>query len=299
MIILVIHIILCVIYFTLGKKINKERAEKFPSLIVVLLPIFGFVMWLADRAVIDEKLFDKKEIDMDKMEITDAKYQRLENDSSVNGEEMVPLEEALIINDAQLRRSLLLDILRKNPEKYLSTLERAKASEDVEITHYATTTLLEIQSEYEQKLQMFLEQYPSRKKDYSFLKEYADCLERYVTSGLIDGSVLNMQQEQLLGVLKDLITRDKPNRDDRFLYIETALNLKKYDIADSEIKETKEEYVESEKWNQLAVRYYWETGQTEEINKVLANVKNRNIYLTKEGKEWFRFWSKGKSYEET
>lgn len=296
MFLLIIHIALCVVYVLLQR--HRKDESGFPAVIVFMLPIFGFLMWLADVKIVAKALLGTKEIGLEKLKVTDTKYKRLDTDESASGHVMVPLEDALIVNDEKLRRSLLLDILHKNPEEYLSTLARAKASDDVEITHYATTTLLEIQSEYEQKLQDYLGEFTARRKDRIFLQEYADCLSRYVDSGLIDGSVLQMQQEKLLDVLGILLEMEAPSREDIFLYIETAMDLKRYPEAKRWLDDSQKSCEEMEMWNQLAVRYYWENGQTEEIDNVLRNVKKSNIYLSKEGKAWFQFWSKGKDYEE-
>lgn len=295
MAILFIHIVLCIVYTVMKGRIKENSS--FPAIIVYMLPVFGFLMWLVDRRIIIKSLLGTKEVGLEKLKVTDAKYRRLDTDQSASSYAMVPLEDAFAVNDEKLRRSLLMDILHKNPEEYLSTLTRAKTSDDVEITHYATTTLLEIQSEYEQKLQDFLGEYAARKKDRYFLEEYSDCLSRYVDSGLIDGSVLQMQQEKLLEVLGVLIEMEKPSREDIFLYIKTAMDLKRYEEAKNWLDKSQDSCEEMETWNQLAVRYYWENGQPDEIDKVLMHVKQSNMYLSKEGKEWFQFWSKGKAYD--
>lgn len=301
MVFLLLHILLCALYIQLrkrGDEEKREKKEKFPAVIVFCLPVFGFLMWLADRAFVMAGKLGQKDIDLEKLKVTDEKYRRLVTDESAVTETMVPLEDALIVNDPKLRRSLLLDILHKNPEEYLQTLERAKASDDVEITHYATTTLLEIQGDYEQKLQDYIKELPEHQDDVSFWKEYIHCLSRYVESGLIDGSVLRMQQKNLLHALEKLVGFEEANREDFFLYIESALNLKEYEKAEAILEQIRKEAQDVEKWNRLAVRLYWETGRTDDIHKVLKHIKESNVYLTRSGKEWFQFWSKGNTYEE-
>ncbi len=297
MVFILTHIMLCVVYFVLHRRPLFEDKGNFPAVIVYTLPIFGFLMWMVETFMVGSKVLAAESLSTEKLKVTDAKYRRLLTDTDTNNSAMVPLEDALVINDPKLRRSLLLDILHKNPEEYLNILERAKASDDVEVTHYATTTLLEIQSQFEQRLQEYQKEYKSLKRDRDFLLEYSSCLKNYVDSGLIDGTVLIMQQETLLDVVSSMMKLKNTNREDAFLYIETALDLGKYEDAKQILDKASSERYESEIWNQLAVRYYWEMGQTEEIDKVLDEIVKSNMYLTKEGKEWFRFWSKGKNYE--
>lgn len=297
MIILLMHVALCVIYIILQVRYGEKRQNPFPSVIVFVLPIFGFLMYVVDQYVLEGKDWKAKEFHTEKMKVTDARYKHVVEDIGTGNETMVPLEDAMSMDDAKLRRSLILDILHKNPEEYLSTLERAKASDDVEVTHYATTTLLEIQSEFEQKLQDYQKKYLKGKWDRFFLESYVDCLKRYTESGLIDGSVLFMQQEKMMEILTVVLRMPGANREDSFLYIETALNLKKYNEAEKILVKTKGERLESEQWNKLAVRFCWETGQTARIDEILECIHKNNMYLSKEGKEWFRFWSKGRQYE--
>lgn len=295
---LIIHGILCCIYMFFRKRGIREISEVVPAGIVLLIPGIGFALWVADRLLVQTQRLSQREVKVEKLKVTDTKYRRLITDTGADNATMVPLEEALIVNDAKIRRNLLLDILHRNPEEYLKTLEKAMDSEDVEVTHYATTTVLEIQSEYEQKLQEYIWKFPEHQEDAGFLREYADCLKRYVESGLIDGSVLQMQQDKLLSILGMLTEKDGSNKEDMYLYIETALNLSRYEDAKEAIHKMQTSCLELEKWNRLAFRYYWETNQTDEMKKILENVKNSNIYLTKDGKDWFRFWSKGVYDEE-
>ena len=297
--IIFIHLALCMIFVLCGHPFKKNRIGEFPVVVVFLVPVFGFIMWCAEVYITKKPNANKKDLGMGQYKMTDPKYRNLATDTDIRSEEMVPLEDAFAINDSKLRRSLLLNILHKNPEEYLATLSRAKASDDVEVTHYATTTLLEIQSDFEQRLQDYIRKLPQKKWDTVFLHEYAECLKKYIDSGLVDGSVLTMQQQTLYELMELILKAEDATREDYFLYIENALDLGKYEEVAETFAETKHKYAETEKWNRLAVRYYWETGQREEIDKMLANIKKSGIYLTKDGKEWFRFWSRGKTYEET
>lgn len=274
---------------------NSKYGEKdrFPAVIVLLLPVCGILMWIARRLVILFHKEDTRQPGLDKLKVTDARYRRLDFDTSGNNAGMMPLEDAMTIDDTNLRRSLMLDILHKKPEEYLRMLERASAGNDVEITHYATTTLLEVQSVYEGRIRHYIRELERNPRDLQLRKAYKECLSEYINSGLIDGTVLKVQQESLLALMEELFNHVRPDREDGFLYITTALNLKKYDEAGRMLLKLRDYCGEDERWYRLAVRYYWEQGKGEEINRIVDEVINKEIYLTKEGKRWLRFWSKG------
>lgn len=294
---LILHLILCILYFILKKKSSGKNV--FSSVIVVCLPVFGLLLWLAEVYIVARKKDNSKKVGLEKLKITDAKYRRLETDMSRSNDAMVPLEDALIINDSMLRRTLMLDILHKNPEEYLKLLSKASSSNDVEITHYATTTLSEIQRDYESEIQKHMRKYKNDPSDVKNLQEYRDCLMKYIKSGLISGVVLTMQRRNMLDVLQELLKQEKKNVNDIFAYAETAIDLKEYALAEN-ILFRHEMICQSElEWYKLAVRLFWENGKSEEINRLLELVIKREVYLNKEGKQWFAFWNRGQMNEET
>lgn len=294
---LILHLILCILFFILKKKSSGKNV--FASVIVVCLPVFGFLLWLAEVYIVARKKDNSKKVGLEKLKITDAKYRRLEADMSRSNDAMVPLEDALVINDSMLRRTLMLDILHKNPEEYLKLLSKASSSNDVEITHYATTTLSEIQRNYESEIQKHMRKYKNDPADIKNLQEYRDCLIRYIKSGLISGVVLTMQRRNLLDVLQALLKSEKKNVNDVFVYTETALDLKEYAVAEDILFKYENICKGELEWYKLAVRLFWENGKREEIDRLLKLVVEREVYLSKEGKQWFVFWNRGQMNEET
>lgn len=296
MVFLVLHILLCVLFFIKKEEYLKNKSTDFPLMIVFILPVFGFIMWWTDYLVVREKRMGQKEVEVEKLDKIDRIYHRLQTEEQ-KVDQVIPLEDTFLQDDAKLRRSLLLDILHKKPEDYLEVLDRARNIDDVEVTHYATTTLLEIQSDFEQRIQGYKKRLKQKAQNRDFYVEYSTCLKQYIDSGLIDGTVLKMQRENLLQVIEEMRKTDTSHRNDAFLYIETAIDLKKYEKAKRVLDEMENENQGNETWNRLMVRYYWEIGQTEKIHEVLQNIVDHEIYLSKKGKEWFKFWSKGKIYE--
>ena len=240
---------------------------------------------------------NSRQPDIEKLKVTDARYRRLQIDTDSNNDNMMPLEDAMAIEDTHLRRSLMLDILHKKPEEYMQMLKKASGGDDVEITHYATTTLLEIQSEYEYKIRCYMKALEQSPEDIDIRRKYKECLSVYVKSGLIDGTVLRVQQESLLALMEGITDCDEPEKEDAYLYITTALDLKKYKEAGDMLFKLRKFRDADEMWYRLAVRYYWEQKKGEEIHRLLYEVTDKNVYLTKEGKKWFAFWSKGQINE--
>ena len=70
-----------------------------------------------------------------------------------NDRDVVPLEEALLLNDSSRRRELIMNVLNDNPGEYVELLKQARMNEDVEVVHYAITAMVELSKEYDYRLQ--------------------------------------------------------------------------------------------------------------------------------------------------
>ena len=66
---------------------------------------------------------------------------------------IVPLEEVLLIDEAAMRRDLIMNVLNDDPENYIDMLKQARMNDDVEVVHYAITGMVELSKEYESRLQ--------------------------------------------------------------------------------------------------------------------------------------------------
>ena len=75
---------------------------------------------------------------------------------------IVPLEEVLLIDEAAMRRDLIMNVLNDDPENYIDMLKQARMNDDVEVVHYAITGMVELSKEYESRLQ---------KIEYRYAKE--------------------------------------------------------------------------------------------------------------------------------
>lgn len=290
MLFIIVHLVICSFCYVVIKK--KGKNNSFPIVIVWCIPVFGIVLWAADYLMAVKKKIGRKTVHMDKLKVTDARFRKVVTDTREDREVVVPLEEALIVNDTKLRRNLMLDILHKNPEEYLHMLQKASTSSDVEVTHYATTALLEIQNDYERRIQDYMKRCRKSPENLELLKEYKECLDSYVNSGLISGTVLKMQRKNLSELLEKLVALKKPLKEDIYKYIENAIELKDYKEAERILFQYRQECERDEEWYQLAIRYYWELGRGEEIKELLKQMKEEKVYLSSEGKKWYAFWNK-------
>ena len=162
--------------------------------VIVLVPLWGplLVVLLSVRgAVFGEGL---KESALESLRFNDDLHRSIlvhERDADAG---VVPLEEALIVNDPAERRRLMLSMLTEEPNAYLAQLQAAKLNDDVEVAHYAATAVAQISKESDLKLQQ-LERAFKTDPSAQNLNEYCDFLGEYLGSGLAEGRVAQIQRQ--------------------------------------------------------------------------------------------------------
>ena len=278
-----------IVYLLIKKRCLKVGAVVMP--ILVFVPVFGFGIWIVEEISKRRNTNAKASVDLTEFKIKDVKYRRIHMEQGENQKITVPLEEAILINDKEVRHKLMLEILNKNPVDHIDLLQNTKLSDDVELTHYATTSIMEIQSEFELNLQKLSEQNRRNPQDIRLLEEYKDELKRYVESDLISGNVLMIYREQLVAVLQELLELEPEKKENHRDFVDNQLEMKQYVGIERHLAWMKEKWQQEAFVYQLYVKYYFSVGQGKRIAEVLKEMKHNNIYLTKQQKEWFRFWS--------
>lgn len=210
---------------------------------------------------------------------------------------IVPLEEAILINDVKVRRRIMLETLYSDPRKYLDILNIAKYNDDIETSHYATTTIAKTQKDFQLSIQRLGVAVENNPGDESVLDEYLDVVEEYIESGLLEehlvrnlrivySNALDVKLERSKGVIETYI---KKARNCTKLG-EYDLAIKLSDFIISSWPNNENSWIES-------IRICVESGDGNRLREILSKIKGQKIYWTKEGKESVNVWIKEFSYE--
>jgi hypothetical protein len=272
----------------------KRKKSGVPFyIIIVFVPVSGLLIVLVNYIKSARNKVGIRQIGMEKIKVADVKYKRIEVSSDKDDKKVVPLEEAAIINDERTRRTLMLDILRKNPEEHIELMQRARLMEDTELTHYATTTMMELQSNYEHVIRELEEKRNKLQNDPNILKKLRRELKRYIDSGLLTGNVLTIYRQKLDDVLENLLVLEPDNKKYYLDKIDNSLNQGKTEGVKKELDYAEKKWPDDERVYRLMIDYYQNTHQGDKIQEVLRKLEENNIYLSSEGKQWFSFWKSG------
>ena len=271
-VLLLIHALVCLMLWTL-MKLGLLPVRGHMLAVIVLVPLWGplLVVLLSVRsAVFGEGL---KESALESLRFNDDLHRSMSVPSGEDDAGVVPLEEALIVNDPAYRRRLMLSMLTEEPDAYLAQLQAAKLNDDVE-AHYAATAVAQISKESDLKLQQ-LERVFKTDPSAQNLNEYCDFLGEYLGWGLAEGRVAQIQRQQYARLLARRCER------------EDTLELRiRYATALADVGQIDEA---QEVW-MLCLRLAVMRRDGDEVHRVIDAIDKQHVYLSADNREKLAFW---------
>lgn len=289
-VLLLIHALVCLVLWTL-MKLGLLPVRGHMLAVMVLVPLWGpllVVLLIARSAVFGD---DLKDATLEALRINDDMHRSMLVQGREGDDGVVPLEEALIVNDPGDRRRLMLSMLTEDPDAYLAQLQAAKLNDDVEVAHYAATAVAQISEESDLKLQQ-LERAFKTDPSAQNLNVYCDYLGTYLASGLAEGRVAQIQRQQYARLLARRCERE----DGLALRVRYATALadagevdEAEDVAERLVADTPDE---QDVW-MLCLRLAVLRRDGEMVQRVIDAVDKQHVYLSAENREKLAFWREG------
>jgi len=289
-VLLLIHVLVCLVLWTL-MKLGLLPVRGHMLAVMVLVPLWGpllVVLLIARSAVFGD---DLKDATLEALRINDDMHRSMLVQGREGDDGVVPLEEALIVNDPGDRRRLMLSMLTEDPDAYLAQLQAAKLNDDVEVAHYAATAVAQISKESDLKLQQ-LERAFKTDPSAQNLNAYCDYLGTYLASGLAEGRVAQIQRQQYARLLARRCERE----DGLALRVRYATALadagevdEAEDVAERLVADTPDE---QDVW-MLCLRLAVLRHDGEMVQRVIDAVDKQHVYLSAENREKLAFWREG------
>ncbi|MBM3709558.1 MAG: hypothetical protein FJW61_03955, partial [Actinobacteria bacterium] len=184
---LVIHCLVCIVFFAVSLKTGGFQDSIYKSAVVFFLPVFGIlffiISWVLSKSV---KRQEKPVRDYLKY-IHDRSHiyheEAIDFESEIN---TVPLRDTLEFKGNKAKRAYLIYILKKDFSGYIKGLKQAVKSSDSETSHYAAAALLEIKKQFELLIQSSSDKYNEDEDNLKNMLDYVDVLKKYLKSAVAD-----------------------------------------------------------------------------------------------------------------
>lgn len=283
-----VHLFVCILVFV-GIKAEILSVHKYMFFVALLVPFWGVLIVLILHFQIAFDAEDYAEIGVEKLKLESELYRSVTVEEK-RADTAIPIEEALIINSARERRSIIMDVLNDNPVEYVEFLQKAGNNDDTEVVHYAVTAMVEISKENDYMLQKLEAEYAANPDDMDVLSSYIDFLWGCLSQNLMQGQVEVMNRELFAQLMNKKIAVNGDITDYSRL-VENELRRKNYDVAGALIDRMEEKWQDSEEYILLKIQYLAALGKGSEIQEFVKKTENSHIYLSSKTKEALAFWA--------
>lgn len=288
-VLLLIHMLVCLVLSTLVKLgMLPVRGHMLPAM--VLVPLWGplLLVLCARGEAFGDALEDGT---LESLLLNDEIRRGMQVQVREGDAGVVPLEEALIVNDPSDRRRLMLSMLTDDPDAYLAQLQAAKLNDDVEVAHYAATAVAQISKESDLKLQQ-LERAFKTDPSAQNLDAYCDYLGECLASGLAEGRVAQIQRQQYARLLARRCERED-GAALRIRYATALADAGELDEAEAVITQLVAEVPDDQEAWMLCLRLAVMRRDGEAVQQVIDAIDNQHVYLSAENREQLAFWCDG------
>ena len=254
-----------------------------------LVPVFGPVCLLTgyyntrtDRS--------RKTVEAEETVTLDEVYHSISRHNSDNMDSIVPIEEAMMINEPAVRRRIMLDVLYAGTENLVEPIQIAGSNDDTEVVHFAVTALVELRKSFNLRIQRLNQRMEETRGNLETVDDYIRLDEEYLASGLLDPE----HRRKQLRHYRRLLERRNALKPDR---IDT---LRRMVLADAELGEREAERADVRKLLKLfphheagyvgMLRLAAAEQDTAALQEALRLIVEKNIYITPENRPFVDYW---------
>ncbi|MCZ8518248.1 MULTISPECIES: hypothetical protein [Paenibacillus] len=295
---LLLYLLMCTLVLAIRHR--HDRNEFLIRLaLAVGLPIAGFLLplfWPAGR-----QLRAREEQSAEFMATLDRIHSEAPSPTVIYKPEavkeinVIPLEEALLVNDTTTRRRIVIDLLKQDSLEYLEVLRMAVGNEDTETSHYAVSAIMEIKRKLTLSLQKLSVQYERNKGDAHLLRSYADVLRNYMRSGLLDERTLLKYKHTYTRVLGELLELSSDAYEAYGEKVNTDLELRQYETAEHTARLFITSFPRDEEAYLALIKVYFTMRSMDQLKSALEELKRSPVRLTSRALGVVRFWAEGGS----
>lgn len=203
---------------------------------------------------------------------------------------LVPIQDALLLNDNKTKRKLLIHSLKENTIQNPIVLEKALENEDSETSHYAATAIMEIKRKLLNRIQLLEEELKKKPDDAHVLSTYAGVICEYLHKGFLDAGTYHEYQILLSAVLERILTGGHGSKQHYIDKINTDLELHEYKKANFYCERFMEDYSDDEMAYLLAMKLHYTLKNSSRLQEVISLLKKQSVRLSPQGLSMIRFW---------
>lgn len=284
---LLVNSIFTVVY-VIGKLVRKEGAGA--AVFFLFLPGLGFAVYFLPLFL--GRLWGEEKYDRESLTRRDS-IGRMEEHPDVEEElNVVPVEDAMAVNENREKRALLLRQLRKDIGENYRPLLAAEQDEDSESVHYVAAARMEVHRRLDQEWLACSKAYEEDRGDAEKWQAASGALRKLIESQVLSGREQEMYRKKYCA-----LAERQAQEDEGLLSDEDYGSWLEYLIETGQIRkaeglwEEKRERLRSEACYMNMARMYYGRREKDRFDACVAALrKDRRVRLSAQGLETLRYW---------
>lgn len=271
---------------------NKRNGYWLRAVVMILCPVAGPILFLLSHVIF--RLFLSEPVDLEDVIFSKERVRTFVHADEDRERNIVPLEEAIEITDADELRNLMMNVVRGDISKSLASIALALNSEDTETAHYAASVLQDALNDFRFQVQKQSKLVLSEEEEAADRAAYAEVLIDYMNQVLEQRVFTDMEQKSYVNIMDKVcgalynISRDRMTSAQyeaislRLLEVEDYENCRKWcDRAEYQYPNTLATYT-------CQLKLYFNSGQKERFFEVMEALKHSAVVIDSETLELIR-----------
>lgn len=299
---LIINLLIVVVYtvWQILRRKEGKLAVIVKVLVMLLCPIIGAVFILI--GYLAYKIFSHA-VDLEDVIFNKQRGKVYMHADEERGRNMVPVEEALVVTDKINLRKLMMNVVRGDVKKSLSSIALALDGEDSETSHYAASVLQEALGEFRTKVGAGYRTLNNVCKDIEegqdveFPAKDAVELIQFMNEYLVQKVFTSMEQHSTVLMMEEvanMVCKYKPEELSA-AEIEAVclrlLEIKEYEKCAVWCQLGQERYPDVLSSYTCRMKLYYSMGKKDEFFAVMKELKESHIVIDQETLEMIRVFS--------
>ncbi len=290
---LVIINLLITLFIYLLSSLFELKEKMCLVLLSIIIPIIGGTVAIF-YIVFKKYGHDKSEEIMETM-MYKEEY-NLFNNYSDNNISIIPIKDALVLNEKSVKRRLIIHAIKDNPKEYVLATKEALNDNDTGTSHYAASVLTYLASKLPEDVKENEDNYLKSNKDIKAGLKYYKSLKVYIDSKIDNTYLMEEYEEKYILLLKELIEKDSAECYYKDL-IDILIKRKKYNEAENYISIFKNIYKKLDEPYITALKLAYNMKDFSYLKSELDALIKSDIHIQGENLKLVRYWINEVGYE--
>ena len=285
---LLIGNLIAAVCYAVVKAVRKEGAGV--TVFFLFLPVLGFVLYFLPRIL--GRLFGQGKYDRESL-VGRNSIKKMEEHPNMEEElNVVPVEDAMAINENREKRALLLRQLKKDISENYKALLAAEKDEDSESVHYVAATKMEVYRVLHQRWLECSRAYEQDQEDSEKFREVCEALRKLIESQVLSGREQEMYRKKYCSLMEAQVLIDESVLLDLDYekWMAYLIELERFQAAE-QLWDQRRDRLKNENSYMKMTEFFYRRREKKKFHACIAELqKDRQIRLSAQGLERVRYW---------